>query len=117
MQLTIQAPSILLCTRPVDFRKSIDGLLEMVISDLNVDPHENIFIFYNRSRDKIKVLAWHKNGFVLLLKRLEKSQFFNVAGIAANTVNVTPQQLSWLIAGLNWVAMTEWGELEYRDFH
>ena len=116
MQLTIQAPSILISTKPVDFRKSINGLLDIVLSDLNTDPRANIFIFYNRGRDKIKLLAWHKNGFLLLLKRLEKGHFFNVER-TANMVNVTPQQLSWLIAGLNWVAMTEWGELEYRDFH
>ena len=116
MQLTIQAPSILLCTKPVDFRKAIDGLLDIVLSDLNVEPHANIFIFYNRGRDKIKVLAWHKNGFVLLLKRLEKGQFFS-ALVDADLTSITPQQLSWLIAGLNWVAMTEWGELKYRDFH
>ena len=116
MQLMIQSPSILLCTKPVDFRKAIDGLVGIVLTDLNVDPRASIFIFYNRGRDKIKVLAWHKNGFVLLLKRLEKGQFF-CALEDANLTNITPQQLSWLIAGLNWVAMTEWGELEYRDFH
>jgi transposase len=116
MQLTIQAPSILICTKPVDYRKSINGLLDIVLSDLNVDPHSNIFIFYNRDRDKIKILAWHKNGFVLLLKRLEKGKFFNSLN-ESGLITMTPQQLSWLIAGLNWVAMTEWGELEYRDFH
>jgi transposase len=112
----IQAPSILICTKPVDFRRAIDGLLDIVLSDLNVDPRAHIFIFYNRGRDKIKLLAWHKNGFVLLLKRLEKGRFLNVQG-DANVVNVTPQQLSWLLAGLNWISMTEWGELEYKDFH
>jgi transposase len=116
MQLMIQAPSILVCTQPVDFRKSIDGLLDVVLSNLHVDPHTHIFIFYNRDRNKIKVLAWHKNGFVLLLKRLEKGKFFNKLD-DSNLINVTPQQLSWLIAGLNWVSMTEWGELEYKDFH
>lgn len=116
MQLTIQAPSILVCTKPIDFRKSINGILDIVLSDLNVDPRANLFIFYNRGRDKIKLLAWHKNGFVLILKRLEKGHFFNVQG-DSDIVHATPQQLSWLIAGLNWVAMTEWGELEYKDFH
>ena len=116
MQLTIEAPSILICTKPVDFRKSINGLLDIVQSDLNVDPRSHIFIFYNRDRDKIKLLAWHKNGFALLLKRLEKGKFFNSLN-DASLVTVTPQQLSWLIAGLNWITMTEWGELEYRDFH
>ena len=117
MQLSLEAPSILVCTKPVDFRKAIDGLLDVVLSDLIVDPHAHIFIFYNRHRNKIKVLAWHKNGFVLLLKRLEKGHFFNALNNNAPLVTVTPQQLSWLLAGLNWIAMTEWGELEYKDFH
>jgi transposase len=116
MQLSLKAPSILICTKPVDFRKSIEGLLDIVLSDLTVDPHDHIFIFYNRYRNKIKILAWHKNGFILLLKRLEKGHFFNAIDTAP-LVTITHQQLSWLLAGLNWVAMTEWGELEYKDFH
>lgn len=116
MQLTIQAPSILLWPQPVDFRKSIDGLVDVVLSDCNLDPHKDIFIFFNKSRDKIKILAWHKNGFVLLLKRHEQGHFFNMK-TDASSVTITPQQLSWLLAGLDWVSMSDWGELEYRDFH
>jgi transposase len=116
MQLTIEAPSILFCTRPVDFRKAVNGLVDVVLTELQTDVHKHIFIFYNRSRNKIKILAWHKNGFVLLLKQLEKGNFFNTQ-CGAGVMNVTPQQLSWLLAGLDWVSMTTWGELEYRDFH
>jgi transposase len=115
MQLLIDAPSILVCTECVDFRKSIDGLLGVILSDLNVAPRENIFIFFNRARNKVKLLAWHKNGFVFLLKRLEKGAFFNITDDAP-VAGVTRQQLSWLLAGLDWVRMTQWGELEYRDF-
>ena len=57
MQLTIHSPSILICTRSVDFRRGIDGLVNIVQSELNANPQENIFIFYNRSRDKAKILA------------------------------------------------------------
>jgi transposase len=116
MQLTIQAPSILLYTKPIDFRKAIDGLVQVVVTELSADPHKSIFIFYNRTRNKVKILAWHKNGFMLLLKRLEENLFFNIR-TDADTVQVTPQQLSWLIAGLDWVAMSSWGELAFTDFH
>ena len=116
MQLTINSPSILICTRPVDFRRGIDGLVNIVQSEFNANPQENIFIFYNRSRDKAKILAWHKNGFILILKRLEKGHFFNIEDDKV-TVSVTSQQLSWLLAGLDWVTMSAWGELEYSDFH
>lgn len=115
MQLSIQAPSIMVCTKPVDFRKSIDGLVDMVLSDYCLDPRENIYVFHNKTRDKIKILAWHKNGFILLLKRLEKGKFCHVMD-EGPSVQLTPQQLSWLIAGLDWVSMSTWGELEYDDF-
>jgi transposase len=106
----------MICMQPVDFRKAIDGLVDVVLSSYHLDPRENIYVFFNKARDKIKILAWHKNGFVLLLKRLEQGHFFN-AKEDMTSIHVTPQQLSWLIAGLNWIAMTEWGELEYKDFH
>lgn len=115
MQLNIQAPSILVFAQSIDFRKSIDGLVDIVLSTYNLDPYKNIFIFYNKSRDKIKMLAWHKNGFVLLLKRLEQGLFFN-RKTDISSASLTPQQLSWLIAGLDWVSMSAWGELEYDDF-
>jgi transposase len=116
MQLMINAPSILVCTRAVDFRRAIDGLIDIVLSELTVDPRTNIFIFFNRSRNKVKILAWHRNGFVLLLKRLEEGNFFNSNSKTA-LLSITPQQLSWLLAGLDWVKMSAWGELEYSDFH
>ena len=117
MQLTITAPSILVCTRAIDFRKSIDGLVDVVLSDFDQDPRAHIFVFYNRSRDKVKILAWHKTGFVLLLKRLEQGKFeFSDHHQADHTVAITQQQLSWLLAGLDWIKMSHWGELEYRDF-
>lgn len=115
MQLSIEAPSILLCVAPVNFRKGIDGLLDIVLSNFNADAQKNIFIFYNKSRDKVKILAWHKTGYILLLKRLEKGTFFNASH--EGIVRMTTQQLSWLLAGLDWVKMSEWGELEYKDFH
>jgi transposase len=116
MQLAIDASSILFCNRPVDFRKAVNGLIDVVLTELQADVHKHIFIFYNRSRNKIKILAWHKNGFVLLLKQLEKGHFFNTQ-CDTEVMNVTPKQLSWLLAGLDWVSMSTWGELEYRDFH
>jgi len=115
MQLTIDSPSVLICTQAVDFRKSIDGLVSLVDTECDADPRSSIFVFHNRARDRVKILAWHKNGFVLLLKRLEKGQFF-AAGSGEDLVSMTPQQLGWLIAGLDWVTMSKWGELEFGDF-
>ncbi len=119
-QLTISAPSIMVCAEPADLRKSIDGLAEIVMKDYKLDPYKNIFIFINGQRNKLKVLAWHNNGFIVLYKRLDKGKFFNIDRKSDSKKNkpisVTKDQLSWIIAGLDWVSMTQFGELEYKDF-
>ncbi len=61
---------------PVDFRKQIDGLALAVQETLQLDPFRaHLFVFRNRQCDKLKLLYWHHNGFVLLYKRLEKGRF------------------------------------------
>ncbi|MEJ2406127.1 MAG: IS66 family insertion sequence element accessory protein TnpB [Candidatus Thiodiazotropha sp.] len=61
---------------PVDMRKSIDGLLHLVVQELALSPMTDaLFVFCNRSRDKIKMLYWERNGFIVWYKRLEKQRF------------------------------------------
>ena len=74
MQLTISSPVIWLYPEKVDFRKSIDGLSELIHACDLGDVYKDVFVFANRRVDKLKILAWHKNGFVLLYKRLEKKR-------------------------------------------
>ena len=63
--------SVYLCREPVEMRKSIDGLSLLVQEAMELNPFdEAIFVFCNRQRDKVKILAWERNGFVLWYKRL-----------------------------------------------
>ena len=67
---------IYLCREFVDMRKSINGLSVLVESVLQFDPFSShLFVFCNKKRDKIKMLIWERNGFVLWYKRLEKQRF------------------------------------------
>lgn len=60
----------------VDMRKSIDGLAALVEQETDQSPFfAMIFVFCNRQRDKVKLLYWECNGFVLWYKRLEKFRF------------------------------------------
>jgi transposase len=58
---------------PTDMRKSFDGLCGLVSNKMSVDPCSgDVYIFINKSRNKIKLLHWESGGFVLYYKRLEE---------------------------------------------
>ena len=64
-----QMPRIYLYREPVDFRKSYRGLAAIVEQELGHNPFEGaLYAFTNRRRDKIKLLYWEDNGFVLYYK-------------------------------------------------
>lgn len=117
MQLMLQAKKIWFYREAVDFRKSIDGLVSLLDSEINIDPTAGIFIFCNRHKDKLKILAWHGNGFVLLYKRLEKGKFTALSTSNDQTVVLDSKELSWLLAGLDWEKMRDWNTLSYKDFN
>lgn len=60
----------------IDMRKSIDGLASWVEASLPVSPLSGgLFVFFNRGRDKVKLLWWDRHGFWLAYKRLERGRF------------------------------------------
>ncbi len=91
-----------LATEPVDMRKSINGLSVLASDYLELNPLSGaLFVFYNRGRDKIKVLYWDRNGFCLWYKRLEKHRFHIPECTSESSVELSPDQLSWLLGGLD----------------
>ena len=67
---------VFLCTRPTDMRKGFDGLEGMVREYLGQDPLSgHLFLFLNRRRDRIKILLWERDGWVMWYKRLEAGTF------------------------------------------
>ena len=115
MQLKLNAAKIYLATEAVDFRCSIDGLCAQVQNHLGKNLSEGIFIFYSRDKKKLKLLTWHRNGFVLVYKRLEHGHFY-VGASKKGTLSIDESQLSWLLAGLDWAGMSQWKELEFMDY-
>lgn len=114
MRLKLSSPKIWLATEAVDFRKSIDGLCELIKSNFVSNFKESIFIFYSSDRKKIKILTWHGNGFVLIYKRLEQG-CFAIQRSEQGLIELDENQLSWLLAGLDWFLMSQWKELEFND--
>ena len=58
-----------------------------------------VYVFSNRRRDRVKLLGWDRNGFWLLLKRLEKDRFIWPSEEAVPALSI--EQLHWLLEGID----------------
>jgi transposase len=90
---------IWMAAAPVDLRKSFDGLAEHVRAFLGHDPLSgHMFVFRNRSGQRLKILWWDRNGLVLYYKRLEKG-VFRFPSTSHKCLTLDAQQLLLLLAG------------------
>ena len=93
--------AIYACTTPVDFRKQHDGLVSLVREHLATDPFDgSIFVFFNKRRDRIKLLLWDRNGFWLLYKRLESGTYERLRSSDAQRLVLSRAELSMLLDGI-----------------
>ena len=92
---------VYLCVAPVDFRKQVNGLSMLVESELALNPMSSaVFAFTKRRRDRVKLLVWERNGFVLWMKRLERERFCWPRA-QESVVTLSGQELNWLLDGLD----------------
>ena len=71
-----QGPRIWLAVEATDMRCGFDRLAERVRSVIGQDPgSDSLFIFRSRRGDRLKILTWDRDGFVLWYKRLEVGVF------------------------------------------
>lgn len=67
---------IWLATQPADMRCGFDRLAELARVVTNQNPMDgHLFLFRSRGGDRLKILLWEKDGFVLWYKRLEEGVF------------------------------------------
>jgi transposase len=87
----------------VDMRKGIDGLRAHVEGELKKDPYGgHLFVFVGKSKDKVKILFWDRNGFVLYMKRLERGRFqLPVINERTKHVSMEAGQLAMLLDGID----------------
>ena len=86
-----------------DMRKSIDGLCAIVQYKLLMDPRScALFLFCGRRADRLKILMWEPDGFVLLYKRLSVSQGrYRWPRNKDEVRNLTWQEFDWLLSGID----------------
>lgn len=67
---------IFLARAATDMRKGANGLAALVRSHLDQDPLSgDVFLFFSRHRNYVKILMWDVSGFWLAAKRLQRGTF------------------------------------------
>ena len=89
------AVRIRLALTPADLRKGFDALAELVRQHLRDDPLSgHVFVFRNRRSDRIKLLYWDTDGFVIVYKKQESdcphSSPFTESGELTHNLAVRP---------------------------
>ena len=93
---------VFVATRPLDFRKGMDGLALAVQEMFGMDPFCGAaFVFRSKRADRIKILIWDRTGLVLVHKRLDGGKFV-WPKVRDGVMKMSPAQFSALFEGLDW---------------
>ena len=86
---------------PVDMRKGFNGLNMIIQSTLKQDPQKSaLFVFFNKPRDKVKIMYWDRNGFPLWYKQLAEGRF-RPPQMGAISYTITLSDLNCLLEGID----------------
>jgi len=108
--------AIYVASERVDFRKAINGLAALVLEHFEKVPQDgSVYVFYNGDYTRVKCLFWDKNGFVLYHKRLEQGRF-KLKDKREGALSISHEQLSWLLAGLDFCLMEQFSHLNYSEY-
>lgn len=93
---------VLIATKPVDFRKGMDGLAALITAEFKLEPYSGvIYVFRAKRADRVKLLFWDGTGVCLLTKRLEGGKF-RWPRVEDGVMRLSSAQLSALLEGLDW---------------
>jgi transposase len=92
-----------LALEPTDMRCGFDRLAERVRTVIGQDPLSGHgFIFRSRRGDRLKILTWDQDGFVLWYKRLEVGVFkLPRAADAVRVVELRASELAMILDGID----------------
>ncbi len=98
-----EACHIWLAAEPADMRCGFDRLAERVRTVMGQDPLGNgLFIFRSRRGDRLKLLMWDRDGFILWYKRLEAGVFKLPRGKdGARSVELRASELAMILDGID----------------
>jgi transposase len=98
-----QMARIWLATEAADMRCGFDRLAERVRMVIGQDPLTgHLFVFRSRRGDRLKILVWDRDGFVLWYKRLESGVFrLPKVEVGTRSVELRASELAMILDGID----------------
>ena len=96
------AVRVMVATKPVDFRKGMEGLATLVRESMGADPFSGaVYVFRAKRADRIKLVFWDGTGLCLFAKRREEG-VFRWPKIEDGVMRLSAAEMSALLEGLDW---------------
>jgi len=94
---------IFLCATPIKMQSSFDTLMGLAQTVFDQDPLSgHLFLFFNRDRNRVKILFWDQDGFCIWYKRLEAGTFqMPEAASEAQGIELDYSQLTRILGGVD----------------
>ena len=94
---------IFIYTQPADMRCGFNKLSMLAENIMQQDPFSgHLFVFFNKTGDKCKILSWDRTGFIIWYKRLEEGTFERLrAQPGRASLEVDVAKLTWILEGID----------------
>ena len=109
---------IYLACGSTDLRAGVERLAHTVKQTFGMDPFGNcLYLFCNKSRNRLKCLSWDRNGFCILYKRLDgMGAKFMWPNNPEAVRDISVAQLEKLLNGFSVDTPRGFGDITARDF-
>jgi transposase len=99
----LQTTRIWLAVEATDMRCGFDRLAERVSAVISQDPLSgHLFVFASRRHERLKILTWDRDGYVLWYKRLEAGVFkLPRVEQGACSIELRPSELAMMLDGID----------------
>jgi transposase len=94
---------LFIATAPTDLRKSYDGLAALVEGQYGREVRSgDIFVFLNRRATQVRMLFWDRDGYCILMKRLEAGTFRRISDDdGRDHVEIDAGEFAMLLEGID----------------
>ena len=91
---------VFVCKLATDMRGSFDSLYKKAKDVIGLDPKNgHMFLFLNKSRNRVKVLYYDGTGFVIIAKRLDKGRFSGFNPYFRKNIILTQAEFALFLEG------------------